>query len=89
MLLAILKPSHFPASRLAEALIEMFSRIGIPREMLTDMGAQFTSALMSEVSRLISFSQRTTTTPFHPSCYRLVERFNGTLKQLLKRLCSE
>ncbi|XP_065939358.1 uncharacterized protein [Magallana gigas] len=70
------------------ALFEMFSRIGIPREMLTDMGAQFTSALMSEVSRLISLSQRTTT-PFHPSCNGLVERFNGNLKQMLKRLCSE
>ena len=40
--------------RVAEALMEMFSRIGVPREMLTDMGSQFTSSLMSEVSRLIS-----------------------------------
>ncbi|XP_065921901.1 uncharacterized protein [Magallana gigas] len=84
---AIALPS-IETERIAEALLEMFSRIGIPREMLTDMGAQFTSALMSEVSRLISLSQRTTT-PYHPSCNGLVERFNGTLKQMLKRLCSE
>ncbi|XP_065921940.1 retrovirus-related Pol polyprotein from transposon 412 [Magallana gigas] len=84
---AIALPS-IETERIAEALFEMFSRIGIPREMLTDMGAQFTSALMSEVSRLISLSQRTTT-PYHPSCNGLVERFNGTLKQMLKRLCSE
>ncbi|XP_052692422.1 uncharacterized protein LOC128170699 isoform X2 [Crassostrea angulata] len=84
---AIALPS-IETERIAEALFEMFSRIGIPREMLTDMGAQFTSALMSEVSRLISLSQRTTT-PYHPSCNGLVERFNGTLKQMLKRLCFE
>ena len=68
--------------------MEMFSRIGVPREMLTDMGSQFTSSLMNEVSRLISLKQWTTT-PYHPSCNGLVERFNGTLKMILKRLCSE
>ena len=66
----------------------MFSRIGVPREMLTDMGTQLTSSLMSEVSRLISLRQLTTT-PYHPSCNCLVERFNGTLRQILKILCAE
>ncbi|VDH94045.1 Hypothetical predicted protein [Mytilus galloprovincialis] len=35
--------------RVAEALIDIFCRVGFPREMLTDMGAQFTSNLMSEL----------------------------------------
>ena len=35
--------------RVAEALIEMLFRIGVPCEMLTDMGTQFTSSLMYEV----------------------------------------
>ena len=74
--------------RVAEALVEMFSRIGVPQEMLTDMGSQFTSSLMKEVSRLISMKQLTTT-PYHPMCNGLVERFNGTLKQMLKRLCTD
>lgn len=72
--------------RVAEALVEIFSRIGVPEEMLTDMGSQFTSALMKEVSRLISMRQLTTT-PYHPICNGLVERFNGTLKQMLKKMC--
>ncbi|XP_041356959.1 uncharacterized protein LOC121374100 [Gigantopelta aegis] len=76
------------AERVAEALVDIFCRIGVPREMLTDMGTQFTSTLMSEVSRLISLKQLTTT-PYHPLCNGLVERFNGTLKQMLKRLCAE
>lgn len=72
--------------RVAEALLEMFSYTGIPEEILTDMGSQFTSGLMKEVSRLISLKQLTTT-PYHPMCNGLVERFNGTLKQMLKRMC--
>ena len=29
------------------------------------------------------------TTPYHPMCNGLVERFNGTMKQMLKRMCAE
>ncbi|XP_033752174.1 uncharacterized protein LOC117335982 [Pecten maximus] len=74
--------------RVAEALVDIFSRVGVPSEMLTDQGAQFTSQMMREVSRLLSI-RRLTTTPYHPMCNGLVERFNGTLKQMLRRMCSE
>ncbi|XP_033761705.1 uncharacterized protein LOC117343459 [Pecten maximus] len=76
------------AERVAEALVDVYSRVGIPQEVLTDQGAQFTSDLMREVSRLLSIRQLTTT-PYHPMCNGLVERFNGTLKQMLRRMCSE
>lgn len=45
----------------AEALVDIFCRTGVPKEMLTDMGSQFTSELMAEVSRLLSMRQLTTT----------------------------
>ena len=70
--------------RVAEALVSMFSRVGVPREILTDLGTQFTSGLMKEVSRLLSMKQLTTT-PYHPQCNGLVEKFNGTLKTMLKK----
>ncbi|CAC5366153.1 unnamed protein product [Mytilus coruscus] len=79
---------HLSTERVAEALIDIFCRVGFPREMLTDMGAQFTSNLMSEVSRLISL-RKLTTTPYHPMCNGLVEKFNGTMKLMLKRLCAK
>lgn len=75
-------------TRVAEAMVDVFSRVGIPREILSDQGPQFTSGLMREVSRLLSIRQLTTT-PYHPACNGLVERFNGTLKQMLKRMCAE
>ncbi|XP_021346945.1 uncharacterized protein LOC110446230 [Mizuhopecten yessoensis] len=76
------------AERVAEALVDIFSRVGVPAEMLTDQGAQFTSEVMHEVSRLLSMRQLTTT-PYHPMCNGLVERFNGTLKQMLRRMSAE
>ncbi|XP_069109726.1 uncharacterized protein [Argopecten irradians] len=39
------------AERVAEALVDIFSRVGIPSEMLTDQGTQFTSAVMKEYIR--------------------------------------
>ena len=75
-------------TRVAEAMVHIFSRAGVPREVLTDQGAQFASDLMREVSRLLSLKQ-ITTTPYNPACNGLVERFNGTLKQMLKRMCTD
>ena len=72
----------------AEALLDMYSRLGIPEEVLSDQGTQFVSSCMQEVSRLQSINQQTTT-PYHPICNGLVERFNGTLKKMLQRLCSK
>ena len=72
----------------AEAMFDMFSRVGFPQEILHDLGTQFVSEVMKEVSRLLSMKQLTST-PYHPICNGLVERFNGTLKQMLKRLCAE
>ena len=84
---AVALPS-IDTERVAEALVDMFSRLGVPEEMLTDCGTQFTSELMNEISRLLSLRQLTTS-PYHPICNGLVERFNGVLKQMLKRMCNE
>ena len=73
---------------IAEALVEIYSRMGIPSEVLTDMGTQFTSAIMREVSRLLSIKQLCCT-PYHPQCNGLIESFHSTLKLMLKRLCAE
>jgi len=66
----------------------MFARVGIPKEILSDQGSQFLSAVMKEVCRLLSVKQMVTT-PYHPMCNGLVEKFNGTLKNMLRRMCSE
>ena len=72
----------------AEALVDMFSRLGVPEEIISDLGTQFVSECMEEVNRLLSI-WHLTTSPYHLMCNGLVERFNGTLKAMLNKLCAE
>ena len=73
---------------IAEALIGIFSRVGFPREILSDNGAQFVSQVMKEVTRLISVKQLFSS-PYHPMANGLCEKFNGTLKKMLIRMSNE
>ena len=83
---AVALPS-IETERIAEALVEMLGRVEIPDEMLTDSGSQFTAEVMKEVSGLQSLQQLTT--PYHPMCNGLEERFHVTMKQMLRRMCAE
>ena len=47
---AIALPS-FKTERVAEALVEMFSRVGVPDKMLRDCRSQFTSDIMKGGSK--------------------------------------
>ena len=38
----------------AEALVDMYSRLGVPEEVSSDLGIQFISECMKKVSRLLS-----------------------------------
>eukprot|EP00745_Piridium_sociabile_P016607 TRINITY_DN2466_c0_g1_i7.p1 TRINITY_DN2466_c0_g1~~TRINITY_DN2466_c0_g1_i7.p1 ORF type:complete len:1403 (+),score=222.61 TRINITY_DN2466_c0_g1_i7:99-4307(+) len=72
----------------AEALFAMWARTGIPEKVLTDRGTQFMSSVMREVHRLLAI-RGLRTTPYHAQCNGLVERFNGTLKAMLRKLAHE
>jgi len=80
--------SGISTEEVAEALCGIYSRVGIPTQVVRDQGTQFMSDVMAEVSRLLSV-QNLVSTPYHPQCNGLVERFNGTLKAMLKKLCAE
>ena len=79
---AIALPS-IETTRVAEALVENYSRLGVPREVLSDQGTQLISDLMKEVNRLLSVKQMATT-PYHAMCNGLREKYNGTLKTMIK-----
>ena len=72
----------------AEELVNIFSRIGIPQEILSDRGSQFVSDLMREISRLLSVRQLQTT-PYHAQCNGFVERWNGTLRRMIQKMAAE
>jgi transposase InsO family protein len=71
-----------------EALLTIFSRVGIPRELISDRGAQFTSELMGEIHRLVGIKP-IFTTPYHPMMNGRIERQHAILKSVLKKLCSD
>ena len=72
------------AEAVAEELLKLFTRVGIPKEILTDQGTNFTSQLLAELYRLLRVNALRTT-PYHPQTDGLVERFNGTLKGMLRK----
>ena len=76
------------AEHVAEELINLFARVGIPQEILTDQGANFTSSLLVELYRLLKVKP-IRTSPYHPQTDGHVERFNGPLKSMLRKAATE
>lgn len=70
----------------SEALLEIFARVGIPKEIHSDLGKQFTSDLMRELHRLLGIHP-VFNTPYHPMGTGRIERIHSTLKSILKKLC--
>ena len=80
--------SNIHTNTIIEALCNMFSRIGFPEQILSDNGPQFKSELYEQVCRFFQI-KCIKTTPYHPSSNGMVERFNGTLKNMLRKLAEK
>lgn len=63
-------------------LMLLFSRVGIPKEILTDQGMPFMSKLMVDLYQLLQVKHLRTSV-YHHQTDDLVESFNQTLKQML------
>lgn len=91
--LATRYPEAYPlrevtAKQVANALLHLFSHVGIPKEVLTDQGTNFMSLILNQVYQLLGI-KRVRTTPYHPQTDGLVERFNQTLKNILTKFVSD
>ena len=80
--------SSIDANHIAEELVKLFARVGVPQEILTDQGTNFTSQLLQEMYRLLCIKP-IRTTPYHPQTDGLVERFNHTLKAMLRKSATD
>ena len=76
------------AEPVVEELVLLFSRVGVPKEILTDQGSTFTSQLLKEIYHL-QHVHSIQTTPYHLQTDGLVERFNKTLKSMLQKTATE
>ena len=71
------------ATTVAKKLVdEMFCRFSPPEQLHSDQGRQFESDLVKEICELLQI-RKTRTTPYHPQCNGMVERFNRTLLDML------
>ena len=76
---------HFTTVTVAEELMQLFARYGVPEEILTDQGTNFNAQLLKELYHLMGV-KTIRTTPYHPQTDGLVERFNCTFKEMLQRV---
>ena len=76
------------AATVAEALCGVFTRLGIPEEILSDQGSNFMSELLSKVMELLQI-HHLKTSPYHPQTDGMLERFHGTLKGMMRKTCRQ
>ena len=69
------------ARLLCEEIVPFF---GVPKALLTNRGTNFLSHLMRDVCPLLGTEKRNTMA-YHPECDGMVERFNRTLKSMLRK----
>ena len=72
------------ARAVANGMIEVFARTGIPLKLLSDQGSQFLGSLVKHLCRDLRVDQ-VHTAPYHPECNGAVERMHGTLVPMLTK----
>eukprot|EP00253_Pinus_taeda_P025549 PITA_25549 len=63
---------------------EIFVRYGVPREIVTDQGTQFTSKLVKEITAKYQIKHRRST-PYHPQANGQVESTNKILEGIITK----
>jgi transposase InsO family protein len=84
-------PEAFPlpsieAERIAQSLVQLFSRVGVARVILSDQGSNFTSTLLKQLYEMLGV-KGITTSPHIPQSNGKCERYNGTLKKRIGTKC--
>ena len=86
-------PEAFPlkdikAKHVVKHLLQLFTRVGIPKVVQTDQGSNFTSDLMTQVMKELNVVKKISTA-YRPQTQGCLERFHQTFKSMIKKYCFE
>lgn len=86
-------PEAFPlknitAKSVLKPLLNMFTSKGIPKQIQSDQGTNFTSQTFKQVLTELGV-EHVTSSAYHPQSQGCLERFHQTLKQVLRKYCLE
>ena len=86
-------PEAIPLKRMtamavAEGLIEIFAKTGIPLQLVSDQGTQFVGKVVKQLCKCLHID-KIRTTPYHPEGNGVVERLHGTLVPMLTKASTQ
>lgn len=86
-------PEAFPLRNITtktilKPLLNMFTSKGIPKQIQTDQGTNFTSQAFQRVLKELGV-EHLTSSAYHPQSQGCLERYHQTLKQMLRKYCLE
>ena len=76
------------ADKVADEMIKLFSRLGLPRFISSDLGASFKSELLTKFENELGVKPCFSTS-YHHQSLSSAERYVGTLKNMLRKLVSD
>uniref|UniRef100_A0A671TSD1 ribonuclease H n=1 Tax=Sparus aurata TaxID=8175 RepID=A0A671TSD1_SPAAU len=79
---------NISAKSVVQALFQVISQVGIPKKILTDQGTSFMSRTLRKLYELLGVHSIQTSV-YHPQTDGLVELFNKTLKNMIRKFVHE
>ena len=69
-------------------MIKLFSRLGLPRVIRSDLGSSFKSELLTKFENELGVKP-CFSTPYHHQSLSSAERYVGTIKNMLRKFVSD
>ena len=79
---------NITAKTVVEALVQFFTRYGLPKEVQSDQGSNFMSGVFQNVMYRLGITQLKSSA-YHPQSQGALERYHQTLKTMIRAFCDE
>ena len=80
--------SSAKAKPVVKQLLAFFTKFGLPKEIQSDRGANFTSHLFQQSMRELGVTP-VLSSAYHPQSQGVLERYHQALKSMLRKFCEE